>query len=90
MNSWIGQTKQNLIMNWGPPVKTASDGGSGEILVYSSKVYIPGNQYAAPQTYWDNRYFYVNSDGKVYHWTIKQERIPPQQIDLNIYKIDLN
>ena len=65
MNSWIGETKQSLIMNWGPPEKTATDGGNGEILVYSSKVYIPGNQYAASQTYWDNRYFCVNSNGSL-------------------------
>jgi len=86
MNSWIGSTKQQLIMVWGPPVKTASDGAAGEILVYSKKIYISGSKYMEAQTYWDNRYFYLNSSGKVYHWSIKQEQVPPQQINLNVYR----
>lgn len=36
MNSWLGSTKQNLIMSWGPPDRIASDGGTGEILVYAT------------------------------------------------------
>ena len=86
MNSWVGSTKQQLIKVWGPPSKTASDGATGEILVYSRKVYISGSQYVTAQTYWDNKYFYVNSSGKVYHWIVKSEQVPPQQIDLNVYK----
>jgi len=88
MDSWLGSSKQSLIMSWGPPTKTASDGGNGEILVYSKQVYNPGlpNMGIAPSTYWDNKYFYVNSEGKVYYWMTKREQIPPQQIDLNIYR----
>lgn len=88
MDSWMGATKQQLIMKWGPPTKTASDGGSGEILVYSTQKYDPGNAYLnlPPLTYWDNKYFYINSEGKVYHWMTRREQVPPQQIDLNIYR----
>ncbi len=88
MDSWIGASKQQLYMKWGPPTKTASDGGGGEILVYSEQGYNPGipNYGVAPSTYWDNKYFYVNSEGKIYHWMTKSEQIPPQQIDLNIYR----
>lgn len=86
MDSWLGATKQQLIMSWGPPTKSASDGGNGEILVYSKQGYIPASQYMVAQSYWDNKYFYINSSGKIYHWMTKREQIPPQQIDLNIYR----
>jgi hypothetical protein len=88
MDSWLGASKQQLFMKWGPPTKTASDGGSGEILVYSTQGYNPGipGYGVAPTAYWDNKYFYVNSEGKIYYWMTKREQIPPQQIDLNIYR----
>jgi hypothetical protein len=90
LNSWIGSTKQNLIMSWGPPAKTASDGGTGEILIYAKQVYIAPIYYSGGSTqaqiYWDYKMFYVNSDGKVYHWITQRQSVPPTQIDLNVYK----
>lgn len=82
MDSWLGHSRQEVIMKWGPPARTASDGGTGEILVYANQVYIP--QYNL--NYYDYKMFYVNSDGKIYHWMTKREQIPPTQIDLNIYR----
>jgi hypothetical protein len=82
MNSWLGSTKQNLVMSWGPPARTASDGGTGEILIYARQVYIP--QYN--MNYYDYKMMYVNSDGKIYHWITQRQQVPPTQIDLNIYK----
>jgi len=82
MNSWIGSTKQSLIQSWGPPARTASDGGSGEILIYAKQVYLP--QFSA--NYYDYSMFYVDNKGVIYHWITKTESIPPTQIDLNIYK----
>lgn len=95
MDSWVGSTKQNLIMSWGPPARTASDGANGEILVYAKQIYIPsmtfyngygGSTTSPSQTYWDYKMFWVNSDGKIYHWMIQRQQIPPMQIDLNIYR----
>jgi hypothetical protein len=86
MNSWIGSTKQELILNWGPPVRTASDGGTGEILVYARQGYFPGYNGQGAYTYWDYRYMYTDSSGKIYSWMTRQERVPPAQIDLNIFK----
>lgn len=40
MNSWIGHTKRDLIMQFGPPSRTADDGANGEIVVYAKQVYI--------------------------------------------------
>jgi hypothetical protein len=39
MDSWIGSSKQDVIMKFGPPERSASDGGSGEVLVYSNQFY---------------------------------------------------
>ncbi len=86
MNSWLGSTKQNLIMSWGPPTRTASDGGSGEILVYSYQGYYPGFNGQGAFTYWDNKYMYANSEGKIYYWMTRRERVPPIQVDLNVYR----
>lgn len=86
MDSWNGQTKQHLILKWGPPNSVVSDGGTGEIVIYATQRHSQGiPQYGVPPSnYWDNKYFYVNSEGKIYHWLIKKEKVPPTQIDLTI------
>lgn len=86
MDSWLGSTKQQLIMSWGPPDRTTSDGGSGEILVFATQGYWPGYNGQGAFTYWDTKYMYLDSQGKIYYWMIKRERVPPTQIDLNIYR----
>ncbi len=73
-------------MSWGPPAQIASDGGNGEILVYAYQGYFPGYNGQGAFTYWDYRYMYSNSQGVIYHWITRRERVPPTQIDLNIYK----
>jgi hypothetical protein len=99
MNSWVGQAKQKLIMSWGPPSRTASDGSTGEILVYAKQVYIPAqtstfydggggsvSNTKPAENFWDYKFFYVNSSGVIYYWMTQQQQIPPIQIDLNVYK----
>jgi hypothetical protein len=86
MNSWLGSTKQQLIMSWGPPARTASDGGTGEILVYANQGYWPGVNGQGAYTYWNYKYMYADSNGKIYYWMTRVERVPPTQIDLNVYK----
>ena len=86
MDSWLGSTKQQIIMSWGPPARTASDGGTGEILVYANQGYWPGYNGQGAFTYWDYKYMYVDSNGKIYYWMTKRENVPPTQIDLNIYR----
>jgi len=101
MDSWLGHTKHDLAMKWGPPARTAPDGNGGEILVYANQVYIPasrgittantsnGTTSTGPgrpaQTYWDYKMMFVNKEGKIYHWLTQRQQIPPQQIDLNVY-----
>lgn len=86
LNTWLGSSKQQLILKWGPPDRTASDGGTGEILVYASQIYYPGINGTGAYTYWYYKYMYANSEGIIYHWLTKAEQIPPTQIDLTIYK----
>jgi len=82
MNSWMGSTKQNLYMSWGPPSAIASDGKSGEIHTWSVQgVY---QMSYGPVNYWEHRRFWINSDDKVYHWQVQRSQIPPTQLDVRI------
>jgi len=36
-NSWMGSHKSKMIIQWGPPTRTVSDGNGGEILIYEKK-----------------------------------------------------
>jgi hypothetical protein len=81
MDSWLGDTKQDLILKWGPPERTASDGGGGEVLVYSNQVYNPYTR----NTIYQCRMFYVDSDGKIYHWLKQGSLVPPQEMNVNLY-----
>jgi hypothetical protein len=82
LDTWLGHGKKDLIMQWGPPDLTTSDGDGGEIIAYVNQVYMPNYNV----NYYNYRMFYVNREGKIYHWLTKKERINPQQIDLNIYR----
>jgi len=78
LDSWMGSTKQNIIMSWGPPQRTDSDGNNGEVLVYSKQVYMPN----LSVNYWDYTMIYVNDLGKIYHWKTSKQSIAPTQIDV--------
>lgn len=86
MDTWMGAPKQRLIMVWGPPTRTASDGGTGEILVYAKQGYSPGVNGVGAFTYWDYKYMYADSNGEIYYWMTRRDRVPPTEINLNIYK----
>jgi hypothetical protein len=81
MDSWVGDTKQNLILKWGPPERTATDGGTGEILVYSKQKY---NAITEATMYFIYM-FYANSDDKIYHWRTESGTVPPQNINMRLY-----
>ncbi len=95
MNSWVGSTKHQLIMSWGPPAKVSDDGGGGEIMVCAKQIYLPGSTYydgvggsstSQSLNMWSYSMFYVDSNQKIYFWRTQNERIPPTEINLNIYK----
>jgi hypothetical protein len=82
MQSWMGSTAQQLILSWGPPTRTSSDGAGGSILIYEydrNMGQVPGLavqnadgsvSYTAPQRsgYVASRMFWVNSGGLIYNW----------------------
>ena len=85
MNSYLGKSKQEVIMAFGVPLQTASDGNNGEILIYNKSGYVPGStgfvtpgangtlnqgQRTYGSYYSRNVSIYVNSQGIVYHWLI--------------------
>lgn len=83
MDSWLGSTKQELIMQWGPPAKTVSDGSEGEILIYAAQGYVP---LSTGQTvnYWMYKMMYVR-DGKIYHWLWRKLPNPPENVNVNLF-----
>ena len=82
MQSWVGAHQSKLILSWGPPTRTASDGAYGTILIYEydrNMGQIPGRatvnsdgsvSYTAPQSnhYVASRMFWVNAEGTIYNW----------------------
>lgn len=92
LDSWLGSSKQNLIMSWGPPQRVFDNSPNGEILIYAKQVYIAPSTYyygnhpatIAGQNYWNYTYMYVDTEGKIYSWRTERQQVPPQQIDLYI------
>lgn len=80
-DSWIGDNKVHLIELWGPPARVASNGSTGEILIFSEKRY---NPYTG-DSFYSNSMFYADANGRIYRWMVQQGMIPPQQLNLTIY-----
>jgi hypothetical protein len=81
MDSWMGNNQHNLILSWGPPARTTSDGDNGQILIYANQFY-----YAQwNMTVYNYRMFYVDKDGKIYSWRTEHGQVPPEQMDVNLY-----
>ena len=81
MNLWIGHSKQEVVLKWGPPNSVASDGNKGEVYIYSTQC-----SRLNGQVYWYNRMLYLNENEKVYYWMVKEENVPPTQIDIRSYR----
>lgn len=72
LDSWKGHSKSELILSWGPPTKTDSDGDTGQVLTWAKyqTVYIINR--ANPV--WTYTMMYVGADGIIYHW--REEKSP--------------
>jgi len=81
MNSWIGHSSKDVILSWGPPNRIAPDGGTGEIYIYSTQC-----SRLNGQVYYYYRMLYLNDQKKVYYWMVKEENVPPTQVDVSIYR----
>lgn len=82
MNSWMGNSKGNLIMSWGPPTQTTSDGKDGEVLIYAQRVYYQLT--TGPVDYWDYKMMYANGLGTLYHWIARRSPNPPERVDVRV------
>jgi len=81
MNLWIGHSSQELIQRWGPPTRTTPDGNKGDVYVYANQCSRMNGQ-----VYWYYRLMYVNEQKKIYYWMVKEENVPPTQIDVRNYR----
>ena len=63
MESWMDNHQSQLILSWGPPNRTASDGAGGTILIYEEAVQVTDDD-----GYTATRMFYVNPSGIIYAW----------------------
>lgn len=101
MDSWMGATKKELLMSYGPASRTTSDGDGGEILVFSDQVVhdnpslvSDGNgglqvQQNMPYVYYRHKMYYINSSGRVYHWRYDKNKVPPDRLMIQ-GGVDLN
>lgn len=71
LSSWMGSTKHDIILKWGTPESTESDGGNGEVLIYRSR-----NGLNGPYVY-RYRMMYADSAGILYHWKWQDSNEPP-------------
>ena len=78
-NKWVGKNQTELIRQYGPPDRTASDGGSGKVLVYYDKTtttarYDPtrlgGENYL--ETSQPSVNFFVDQSGRIYSWNVRK------------------
>lgn len=65
MDSWVGKTRQELLLAQGPANDTVSDGNNGYIVIY----YLSNVGFNGSVT--STRYsFYINEDNKIYTWRV--------------------
>jgi hypothetical protein len=72
IDSWIGSTKQEVIMQYGPPVLSTSDRNGGEILTFSKSG--AGGYSTTMWNYTHYAHFYFGKDGLVYHVMVNGEK----------------
>ena len=82
MNSWIGYTKQDLVLKWGQPARKESDENGGQIYVYETEY----QSYATSM--YVHKFFYIDSDGKIYHWRTQRGGLPAQQMNISVYRVN--
>ncbi len=71
MDSWLGQTKAELLRSWGPATRTTSDGDGGEILSWENKNtfgYADGYGNYQRTTDIEFKDFYCDKSGRIYLW----------------------
>ncbi len=69
-NKWIGQSKSQLIKQWGQPDSISTDGKNGQILTYKERLdymSVMNGNYTGKE-YSVKKDMYVNADSLIYYW----------------------
>jgi len=72
LNSWIGRSKNELLMKWGMASRTADDGKGGQILAYEGRRtlggFISGTYFE--KSFVDYTEMFVDSNNIIYYWHV--------------------
>jgi hypothetical protein len=71
MNSWVGQTRADLIRHWGPPTHESQLASGGSILSYSlveGEIVVPKDSRVPDVSQNCRKDFEVNSEGEIVSW----------------------
>ena len=72
LNSWIGKSKNELLMKWGMANRNADDGKGGQILAYEKRRslggFISGNYFENSFVHYTE--IFVDSNNMIYYWRI--------------------
>lgn len=85
MYVWLGETKQKLLMSYGPPDQVSDDGAGGEILIFKT-FYTPPVTGINQTTTFRSKMYFINSNGIVYHCLSKLEAVPPSQVNVSVVR----
>ena len=83
-DQWVGKTQQNLVKNWGTPIRVFDNSTEGQILVYADQIYDESNRSdsrEAGSSYWKYTYMYIDKSGKVSSFRNEKQNYPPQALD---------
>jgi hypothetical protein len=72
LDSWLGHTKNELLMKWGIPTRSTDDGNGGQVLAYEGRRTIGGFIFGnyIENTYTDFTEIFVDSKNIIYYWHI--------------------
>lgn len=71
-NKWLGHSKTQLVKQWGKPDSIATDGKSGQILIYKEGVdyvSVMNENYTGTQ-YSFRKEMFINADSLIYDWKV--------------------
>jgi hypothetical protein len=85
MYGWLGKTKHKLLLSYGPPDKESDDAAGGEILIYIKNYSMPFNSDPGVNPFQNSqqqKMYFINPDGIVYHFLVKYQELPPTQVQV--------
>lgn len=85
MDSFIGMSKADIMMRYGlAPVKDGWVEGLGRVLAYTDIKTSGFGVYA--QQYYKHTVFVLNQDFKCIGWSVRNEQMPFDRLDVRIFR----